>query len=219
MESPSVPTLTLAFKGKMLHVYPLKEGLITIGREPSCDIHIDSLAIQPQHARILMRDGSCKLQDTGSNDVFVNHKLISEHVLEDNDLIRIGKHTLRYSLDDAIAEASPAIPAFEAAPTSTAADVNNPPKTRQRGWIQVLSGSNLGKTIKLRAGLTDLGKMDLVPALISHRREGYFISNLGENSKFSVANQEIGDKIWLLKDGDVIQSGKLQLQFYLQEDS
>lgn len=198
----------------MLHVYPLKEGLITIGREPSCDIHIDSLAIQPQHARILMRDGSCNLQDTGSDDVFVNHKLISEHVLEDNDLIRIGKHTLRYSLDDAIAETRPAIP-IDPSPIS-GEDAN---KTRPRGWIQVLSGSDLGKTIQLRAGLTDLGKMDLMPALISLRREGYFISNLGENSEFSVANQEIGDNIWPLKDGDVIQSGKLQLQFYLQEDS
>ena len=208
-----MPTLTLAFKGSTLQVIPLHDGLMTIGREPSCDIHIDSLAISPQHARLLLRDGKCTLQSNTGEETFVNHLPVSEQALQDNDLIRIGKHTLRY------ASAGEALPEIDHSATANAPEPTaSPPTTsnNSEGYLQVLSGSHLGKTIKLRSGMTDLGKAGIAPALISLRRNGYYIANLGEDNNLHVGDENIGEKTWLLKDGDLIRINKLKLQFLLE---
>jgi hypothetical protein len=210
-----VPTLTLAFKGNTLQVIPLHDGLMTIGREPSCDIHIDSLAISPQHARLLLRDGTCTLQNNTGEETFVNHLPVSEQVLQDNDLIRIGKHTLRY------ADAGEALPEIDHSATASAPEPTPAPppeaSNNSEGWLQVLSGSHLGKTIKLRSGMTDLGKLGIAPALISLRHDGYYIANLGEDDNLHVGDENIGEKTWPLKDDDLIQINKLKLQFHLEQ--
>lgn len=211
-----MPTLTLAFKGNTLQVIPLHDGLMSIGREPSCDIHIDSLAVSPQHARVLLRDGTCTLQSHTGEETFVNNQPVSEHTLQDGDLIRVGKHTLRYT---GTGEPLPKInntvianaPEPEPVPAPAAAS------HKHDGWLQVLSGTNLGKTIKLRSGMTDLGKVGLPPALVSLRRDGYYIANLGEDDNLRVGNESIGEKTWPLKDGDLIQIDKLKLQFHLEQ--
>jgi hypothetical protein len=210
-----VPTLTLAFKGNTLQVIPLHDGLMSIGREPSCDIHIDSLAIAPQHARIVIHNGKCTLQSNNGEETFVNQVPVNEQVLQDNDLIRIGKHTLRYT---EAGELLPEIHHFATA--STPAPAPAPPPTfshNREGWLQVLSGSHLGKTIKLRSGMTDLGKAGIAPALISRRHDGYYIANLGEDDNIRVGDDNIGEKTWLLKDGDLLQINKLKLQFLLEQ--
>jgi pSer/pThr/pTyr-binding forkhead associated (FHA) protein len=211
-----VPTLTLAFKGNTLQVIPLRDGLMTIGREPSCDIHIDSLAIGPQHARLLLRDGACILQSQTGEETFVNNQPVSEQPLQDNDLIRVGKHTLRYaSAGEPLPESDNPVVASAPAPTPA---VTPPTAGNSRdGWLQVLSGSHLGKTIKLRSGMTDLGKVGLAPALVSLRRDGYYIANLGEDDNLRVGSESIGEKTWPLKDGDLIQIDKLKLQFHLEQ--
>ena len=216
----NLPTLTLAFKGQTLQVFPLQDGLLNIGREPSCDIHIDSLAVEPQHARIVIRDQLCTLTQTNTeNPTFVNHKPIEEHVLEHNDVIRIGKHTLKYR-DETLKTPLEEEPAIFTTPTPTpeaieqvSEEIKMPPTND--GWLQVMSGRNLGKIFKLKSGLTDLGKLGMSPVLISLRENGYFISNLADDDPLRVADKDIGEKSHPLNDGDVIKIGKLTLQFHL----
>ncbi|MCK4742847.1 MAG: FHA domain-containing protein [Sulfuriflexus sp.] len=215
-----MPTLTLAFKGKTLQVFPLEDGLLNIGREPSCDVHIDSLAVEPQHARLVIRDKLCTLtQSNTENPTFVNHKPIEEHVLEHNDVIRIGKHTLKYRdetlqvpLEDEQAISATPTPIPEAIKQFSEAIKIAPIND---GWLQVMSGRNLGKTFQLKSGLTDLGKLGMSPALIALRENGYFISNLTDDDPLSVADKDIGETSHPLNDGDVIKIGKLTLQFHL----
>lgn len=203
----------------MLQVIPLHDGLMTIGREPSCDIFIDSLAVGPQHARLLLRDGKCTLQNNSGEETFVNQEPINEYILQDNDLIRVGKHTLRYtSAGEALPEINHSAvndtPETVAAPTPASATPN---RKNSDGCLQVLSGSELGKTIKLRSGMTDLGKAGIAPALVSLRRDGYYIANLGESDNLHVGDTNIGEKTWPLKDGDLIQIDKIKLQFHLEQ--
>lgn len=211
-----MPTLTLAFKGNTLQVIPLHDGLMTIGREPSCDIHIDSLAISPQHARLLLRDGECTLQNIAGEETFINHQPVNEQVLQNNDLIRIGKHTLRYtSTAEALPEIDHSIANTTVEPVIESTHTPPPVISNSEGCLQVLNGSKLGKTIKLRSGMTDLGKAGIAPVLISLRRDGYYIANLGEDDNLHVGDESIGAKSWPLKDGDMIQIDKLKLQFHL----
>ena len=219
-----MPTLTLAFKGKTLQVFPVEEGLLSIGRDDGCDIHIDSLAVEPQHARIMLHNDTCTLtQGKHDNPTFVNHKPIQEHVLEHNDMIRIGKHTLQFR-DEHIQpqpqeeqRAQVNIPTpVEPKPSSVVIkQAPAEPITEIDGWLQIMSGKNLGKTFKLRTGLTDLGKLGMAPALIALRRNGYVISSLTDNDKLSVDDREVGNESYPLNDGDLIKIGKVTLQFHL----
>lgn len=217
-------TLTLAFKGKTLHDYPLKDGLFTIGRDPGCDIQIDSLAVEPQHARLIVQDKIITLADgRHDNSTYLNHKPISEQVLKNNDVIRIGKHVLIYS-DRVMATERKSVPTSihtstnVQSPTTINAATSEQAKSKveNSGWLQVMSGKKLGRTFKLRAGLTDLGKLGMLPALIALRSSGYFISNLADDNNLSVEDKTIGEKSHPLHDGDVIKSGKVTLQFHLQ---
>jgi len=210
-----MPTLTLAFKGKTLQVLPLLEDAITIGRDPGQNIHIDSLAVEPEHARIEYRDDQWILiQGQHDNTTFVNHKPAHEHPLHNNDLIRIGKHTLQYR-DEGLSQQVADGPVFEHSEKPEPPAVASPQPTIATGLLQVMSGKNLGKTFKLQSGLTDLGKLGMSPALIALRSDGYFISNLAKDYTLSVEDQDIGEKSWPLHDGDMIKLDQLTLQFHL----
>ena len=209
--------LTLSFKDRVLRVYPVLKGTMIIGSDPNCTIHIDSLAVQGQHARIDTEDQSSTITDLGSEEgTFVNQQQISEHPLKDNDLIRVGKHTLTYSYEqvEEMAEAPPPLPDVEEQPVIEAEQTVG--LESRAGFLQIMSGANLGKTMSLNRAMTNLGKPGVATAIIAKRNEGYYISHLEGKIPPRIGNNPIGDKTEKLNDGDVIQIGNIKMQFYLE---
>lgn len=93
--------LTLSFKGKVLKVFPVLQGDMFIGSDPACTIRIDSLAVQARHARLHTQGTTSTLYDLDSpSGTHVNQARISEHVLRDGELIRVGKHSLSFSFEE-----------------------------------------------------------------------------------------------------------------------
>jgi pSer/pThr/pTyr-binding forkhead associated (FHA) protein len=206
-----VSKLTLSFKGKPLKVVPLDEGEMVIGSDPGSPIHIDSLAVQPRHASVVVRGAQSILRDLGTPDgTFVNgQRLTGDHLLRDNDNVRVGKHNLVYTHEAPVA--APAEP--EAVDSNPPLEVTAPPKS---AWLQILNGQNVGKTIGLNKNLVNLGKTGVQTAVIARRNEGYFLSHLeGEHSPL-VNGAAIGERSHHLQDGDTIQIGNIKMQFYLQ---
>jgi hypothetical protein len=190
-----------------------------IGSDPSCTIHIDSLALQPQHARIDTENQVSKLVDLGSEEgTYVNQERITEHVLKNDDLIRIGKHNMIYSYEEVPdrAEVPPPQPAVaEEATEDSTASLTMELEVRS-GFLQIMSGANLGKTMSLNRAMTNLGKPGVATAVIAKRNEGYFISHLEGKQPPTIGNKPIGEKAEKLHDGDVIQIGNVKMQFYLE---
>lgn len=200
--------LTLAFKGKMLKVYPLDKEEVVVGSAPDCDIAIDSLAVHTRHARLLRSDRNWLLEDLGSpSGTFVNGQKISgEQALKTGDQIGVGKHTLEVELDPYT-------------PTEAAEDSEltlEPIRKPASAWLQLLNGQNVGKTISLNRNLTNLGKPGVQTAVIARRNGGFFLSHLEGESPPQVNGNSIGEHSWLLEDGDTIQIGNVKMQFYLQ---
>lgn len=194
--------LTLSFKDKILKVIPVTTGEMVIGSDPGCDIHIDSLAVRARHAVIVSRDGGSVLRDLDSPEgTFVNGQKVSEHSLKDGDLIQVGKHTLGFAHN---AE-------YDQVDSDSVFAKTSQPKD---GWLQIMTGSNVGKSISLARKLTNLGKAGVQMAVIARRNDGYFLSHL-EGKPPLVGDVAIGDTAWPLKDGDVIQIGNVKMQFYL----
>ncbi len=221
--------LTLSFKGRVLRIFPLQQGVTLIGSAPDCNVHIDSLAVEPKHARIETHGQDAILFDLSSTDgTFVGNEKVSEHKLTDGEIIRVGKHTLMYNFEEASElhanESSTSIDILPLAEKleeeEQVAEPETPPnesdiENKTQGWLQILNGQNLGKTISLNKSLTNLGKPGVATAVITKRPDGYFISHLEGKRTPKVGSEEIGDQSVKLEDGTVITIGNIQMQFYL----
>lgn len=194
--------LTLSFKGKMLKAFKIVEGEMVIGSDPSSPIHIDSLAVLPRHATITTEKDVSVLRDLGPDEgILVNGNRIKSHTLVNDDEIQIGKHSLHFSFTPSASQDD----SFKAAAAAAA----------KSAWLQILTGSNVGKTINLKNKMTNLGKAGVQTAVIARRGDGYFITHLeGEHSP-KVDGVPIGEQSLQLHDGNVIQLGNVKMQFTL----
>lgn len=89
--------LILSLEGSMIREVPLDKERITIGRKSSNDIQIENLAVSGEHACIVTILNDSFLEDLGStNGTVVNGSPIKKHILQNNDVIEIGKYKLKY---------------------------------------------------------------------------------------------------------------------------
>lgn len=199
--------LTLSFKDKKLKLFPITAAELLVGRDADCGIHIDSLAVQPRHARIFEEDGTYRIESLQSQEpLLVNHQAITEPTaLRDGDLIQVGKHTLSFSSQ----------PAAEGQQNNHAAKPARP----LTGWLQIMSGSHLGRTIRLDRAMTRLGKTGRDSAMIARREDGYYLSHLEGDTPPRVNGEPIGDSSPKLDAGDRVLIGTLELHFYLDGDA
>jgi pSer/pThr/pTyr-binding forkhead associated (FHA) protein len=92
--------IILSMGGMVLKEYPLSKERMTIGRRHSNDIVIENLAVSGEHAVVLTILHDSFLEDLDStNGLIVNGVATKKRFLQNNDLIEIGKHTLRYVTD------------------------------------------------------------------------------------------------------------------------
>lgn len=92
--------IILSMDGMILKEFPLGKERMTIGRKSSNDIVIENLAVSGEHAAIVTLMHDSFLEDLDStNGLLVNGVAVKKHFLQNNDLIEIGKHALRYVTD------------------------------------------------------------------------------------------------------------------------
>ena len=89
-------SILLKFKNSEIKTIETDKDEITIGRNPSCDVHIDNLGVSKRHAKIIKQDGAYVVEDLNStNGTYINSKRIARAVINNNDEIHIGKHSLQ----------------------------------------------------------------------------------------------------------------------------
>lgn len=209
--------LTLTFKGKVLKIYPVLKGSMMLGSDPSCAIFIDSLAVQPQHAQIDTVNNDSVIRDLNTEEgIYIGAtKVEGMHPLKNDDVIRIGKHTLTYSFSEEIHNTDEQVVA-EIIDQEEPSPIQIQAQDKMQGWLQIMNGSNLGKTMSLNKSMTNLGKPGVSTAVITKRNGGYFISQLEGEHPLLIKNKELGEKSQQLVDGDTIQIGNIKMQFYLE---
>jgi predicted component of type VI protein secretion system len=92
--------LILSVDGQVLKEFTLSKERTLIGRKPHNDIQVDNLAVSGEHAAIITILNDSFIEDLGStNGTMVNGKPIKKHFLQNNDVVEIGKHKLKYFND------------------------------------------------------------------------------------------------------------------------
>jgi pSer/pThr/pTyr-binding forkhead associated (FHA) protein len=99
--------LILSFENTVLKTFKLDKERVTIGRRPDNDIHIDNLGVSGQHAVVTTLLNDSVLEDLNStNGTLVNGQPVTKHLLQDNDVIEVGKHKLKFVVEAPAAAAA-----------------------------------------------------------------------------------------------------------------
>ena len=238
--------LLLKFEGAVLKEVPLGTRPVTIGRAPDNDIPIDNLAVSNYHARVYVEAGSLVVEDLNSlNGSFLNDIRVERAMLKDGDAILIGKHHIlvdqmhdaalpvdgwrkapaprvnetmvldtrqrREMFEQAVAagERSQLSPERLLVPTLIVVRGRTDAKEyRLSGKLTVIGRSDMA-TVRLRGWFTP----NLAAQIIKHE-DGYY---LGRGDLVPKVNGvEIG-ALTKLNDGDVIEVGRVRLNFLYRE--
>jgi pSer/pThr/pTyr-binding forkhead associated (FHA) protein len=233
--------LVLNLDGQVLAEYNMSKERYTVGRLPDNDIRIDNAAVSGHHALVINILNDSFLEDLNStNGTYVNGKIIKKHALQDDDVITVGHHTLRFvdSEGDANADefektmvisprdaarmsipAPPPPPVQAAAPPGITAPASAGfsngvlPKAR----LQVLSGQFAGRELELVKTLTTLGRPGVQVAAITRRPDGFHIVHVesGRADDYPLVNgTAIGPQARKLHDNDVLQLAGVKMGFF-----
>ena len=228
----------LKFKEAVVKEIQLDQDVITIGRKADNDIAIDNQAISGQHAKITKEGDAIFIEDANSlNGTYVNGQKVFKSELYNGDVILIGVHTLEV-ISDKIRETD--TKSFAVRGRSMDETMVIAPEDQKKilasvdkekpdslGGFIVIEGSTDKRDYLLKERVTTIGKEDSagihlkgffapkVTALINRRKEGYFITPAGGKS-LKVNGQQV-DHRYDLKDGDIVETGGLKLQFYIKE--
>ena len=76
----------------------LRAGMTRIGRSSSADVAFDDGSVSRRHAAVMTRiDGGAEVLDDGSlNGTFVNGERVRRRVLAHEDVLTVGRRSLRY---------------------------------------------------------------------------------------------------------------------------
>ncbi|WP_038247610.1 FHA domain-containing protein [Ghiorsea bivora] len=236
--------LILKFKDTVISEFELDQEETTIGRKPENTIHIDNLAVSSKHARVLKIGKKVILEDLGStNGTLVNGQETSKHILNNGDVITVGKHTLTFvALENESPVAAP-VEEDDMDKTMIISSAAREEMMTQGGAsarpsiaspmvlakVQYISGPLMGKVVELKSSLTSIGKGDgckikvkglLVgkqAAVITRRPTGYHITYLEGISKLKVNGEVVGSSPRVLKDGDIIELSDTKLEFFIKK--
>lgn len=229
--------LVLSLDGDVLGYHFLEKARFGIGRKPHNELQIDDSSVSKEHATILTVGNDQILEDLGStNGTLVNGNKIKKHILQNNDVIDIGRYQLRYINQ----KAKPGVDSDrtimmmpvmnlrqskEPSETSTltadqldtavsvarAANDNFP-----LGGVKGLEGTHAGQTLELSRPLATFGKSGVQVAVINRRPLGYFITRVEGKKQPTVNGQSISEEAQMLRDGDEIEVGGEKLRFFLK---
>lgn len=209
--------LILSLDGLAIKEIQIDKDKLTLGRRPHNDIHIDNLAVSGEHAAITRLGTEITLEDLGStNGTVVNGIAVQRHVLKMNDLVTIGKYTLKFIADDDGDQFEKTMLIRSPSQMTTTAPIATTPaaETSKPAVLQILNGSNAGKELALVKNLTSIGKPTVQVAVIVKRQQGYFITHVEGLTRPAVNGAVIPTQTHPLQDHDIIELSGIKMEFY-----
>jgi predicted component of type VI protein secretion system len=238
--------LILQFENKVLKEIAVGDRAMGIGRSPDNDVTIDNLAVSNHHARILPDAGQYVIEDLNSmNGTFVNGRRVERATLRNGDVIQIGKHEIHLDITanasrPASAEARAPAPKVDEtmmldtrerramiAEAVNAGERSQPAPARVRMPTLIVMNGKTDRTEYLLTGkLIVIGKSAMATvrlrgwfapqagAQITRRDDGFY---LGRGERIPKINGMAIESTAKLNDGDVIEVGRVRLQFLFRD--
>ena len=206
---------TVYFKDKPIFSNIYDAGVVHIGRDDTNELVVDSLAVAPAHAVVVIKDGECIIKQLNEKfPLLVNNQPVKQWSLQNNDVINVGKHYIVYNTTEF----------FHGVDSSQAEDpdiqvlnekLENASK-QQEGKLQIMDGPHIGRILTLKKAMTRLGHEGSGVIVISRRKDGYYLSALQGHDGLVLNKEPLGDRTVLLQNNDVIVVEKTPMQFFLE---
>lgn len=99
VHSPSsTSTLTVLYGKQEGIAYRLEGDRALIGRSPKCEVFLNDMTVSREHAVLERVEGGWTIRDADSfNGVWVNNVNVDHVLLNDRDVVQIGRFVLRYA--------------------------------------------------------------------------------------------------------------------------
>lgn len=227
--------VVLSLNGAVLGNYFLEKERFVIGRRASCDIQVNDQGISKEHAVIISVGNDQILEDLQStNGTFVNGQKITRHILQNNDVIEIGRYRIKYvnakALPDMDFDKTLMMPAFDRTKlkqegvlkdadtqsiATAVANARNVKTVFPLGAVRGIAGSLAGQELELDKPVTAFGKPGQ-RAIIARRPMGYFITHVVGKKRPVVNGKTIGDDPHPIDNLDQIEVAGDKFQFYLR---
>ena len=221
-----MPKMIVSIDGVVIREVQVTKDRTSVGRRPYNDVVIDNLAVSGEHAVLQMSGNEVYLEDLNStNGTFVNGKAVKKQLLNDSDMVEIGKYKIKYVNEASSAAADKAImslsSAAELSPTSPIVPAAAIPPVGESGSagtasIKVLSGAAAGREVALVKVVTTIGKPGLAVAAITKRPHGFVVVHVEGSSKPTLNGAPIDTEPVLLSHGDVLELAGTKMQFVQQ---
>jgi pSer/pThr/pTyr-binding forkhead associated (FHA) protein len=209
-----MPKLTVYFKDKEIESFSFSEGKVRIGRDETNEVMIDSLAIAPVHAVITLRGSVATIKPLQDEfPITVNGEKIKEGILNNSDMIALGKHHILFNSSDSVGVFKPFAETTENEPLPTAPFFGEP--ELPNGNFQIMDGENIGKIIPIKKTMVQLGRPGHGIVVVTRKKEGYFVSTLENKGSLTINGEPIENKIVKLSDNDILGINEKSLQFFL----
>ncbi len=223
-----MPKMIVSIDGVVIKEVQLTKDRTSLGRRPYNDIVIDNLAVSGEHAVLQMSGNDVHLEDLNStNGTYVNGKAVKKQLLQNNDVVEIGKYKIKYVNEaaDAGFEKTMIIkagstglvpPIAVGVPSAAPAPIAPPlaaPGASTNAAIKVMSGAAAGREVPLVKVVTTIGKPGVAVAAITKRPHGFVIAHVEGANRPSLNGTPIGVEPVALKNGDVLELAGTQMQF------
>ena len=201
-----MPRLIISLDGVVIKEAALSKDRTSLGRRPYNDIVIDHLAISGEHAVVQLSGSHVFIEDLNStNGTYVNGVTVKRQQLHHQDIVEIGKYSLRY-VDEGSSSS-------DAAAADKAADGAAADAAPANALIRVISGIAVGREIALVKLVTTIGKPGVAVATITRNLDEFVVAHVEGVSRLILNGATMGTKAVALKDGDMIELAGTQMQF------
>ena len=207
--------IVLIHEGAVLKEFNLSKDRTAIGRKPQNDIRLDDPTVSGEHAVILMLQNYYIEDMNSTNGVILNGKKVTRRQLNHGDMIRIGRHELKF-LDDNAEE-------FESTviirPEGSAEKELTTPAVKAKNYaVTVMSGNKTGESILLSKPYTTLGKPGVQVAVVARRGKEFYLMPMTGTGSTGVAppllnGSPVSVTSQKLSSGDEIEVASVKLRF------
>ena len=207
-----MPQLITSVDGVEIQRVYLTLERTTLGRKPHNHIVLTDMAVSGEH---------CAFELTGLTDVvvfdlnstngtYINGAMVRMHLLQDKDVIAIGKFKILYLSANELTDEGNTF----AMPLSSGQVHSN--SGAMQASFKVLTGSSAGLELPVYKAVSTFGKRGVAMVAIAHRRHGYFISCIEALMIPKLNGMPITEEPVLLNDFDMIELAGTTLEFTLK---
>ena len=212
--------LVLTVDGAVLKDLPIGKTRVGIGRRNTNDLVINHVAVSGLHAAVVEKQGQFFVEDLNStNGTQVNGQTVARHLLKDRDVIEISPYQIQFFAENE-KPAKDHVETVKLQVEELAAEANSLDSgtvLQEFAMLRVLDGPNAGQQHALSKPVTTFGHPGVQVAVLTQRKQSYFISHVEGEQTPRVNGVPLGQDSRKLKYDDIIDLSGTKIKFCRDE--